>query len=132
MKQTARVGFVALVAVALWAVGYLLGVFSFDRAVALAPSLSSTIAIGSLSTDPSRVTGGDGLIEIAVARGGGTGKAWGHVTLEGRDVTSAFRAISPTTYQGLVTGLVEGRNTLAATTADGTAKASIEITNYPI
>jgi hypothetical protein len=134
MKQTAPVGFVALLAFTFLAPLYLLGLVSFDQGVVLAPSdpARSTIDIRALSTDPSRVTGGDVLIEIAVPPAGnrGTGE-WGHVMLAGREITSAFRATSPTTYQGLVTGLVEGQNTLTVS-AGRTAKASIEITNYPI
>src|SRR5262245_54871243 len=114
MKQPARVGFVALMAVALWALGYLFGIFSFDRAVALAPPSSSPTEIRTLSTAASRVTGGDVLIEITVPPAGtlAAGDTWGQVMLAGRDITSAFRATSPTTYQGLVTGLIEGKNTL--------------------
>src|SRR5437016_13601235 len=69
------------------------------------------LAIRSLSTHHDRVSGGDVLVEIVVPPGRGPAPV--NATLNGRDVSSAFRPGStPGTYTGLVTGLAQGRNTL--------------------
>jgi hypothetical protein len=91
----------------------------------------SKIEIRTLSTDASRVTGGNVLVQILVPPSRDARGAAIKVTVGGRDVTSAFQSTSPNTLVGLVTQLVNGKNTLLVT-AGTTAKASLEMTNYPI
>ncbi len=90
------------------------------------------MTIKALSTDPSRVTGGDVLVEVALPAGTKAGAL--KVTASGRDVTSAFHAgAAPGVLMGLVTGLANGPNVIAASTnAKGTPDASLAVTNYPI
>ena len=88
--------------------------------------------IRTLSTSPDRVSGGDVLVEIAYPRRLSSQALI--VSLNGRDVSSAFRAgRTPNTVLGLVTGLSVGRNTL---TVEGKGRAppgeSLALTNYPI
>ena len=91
----------------------------------------SKMEITALSVDPSRVTGGDVLVQIAVPIG--TPLASVHVRVADRDVTSAFQSTAPTILVGLVSGLVNGRNTLNVdAAANTTPSAALEITNYPI
>jgi hypothetical protein len=93
---------------------------------------SARVTIKALSTDPSRVTGGDVLVEVALPPGTKAGSL--KVTASGRDVTSAFHAgAAPGVMMGLVTGLTNGPNVIAArTNAKGTPDASLAVTNYPI
>jgi hypothetical protein len=89
------------------------------------------LEITTLSTDASRVTGGDVLVQLSLPAGTASGAL--RVTLAGRDVTSAFRpAANPTTLLGVVSGLANGRNVIDVTTNGGHAHASLELTNYPI
>jgi hypothetical protein len=90
------------------------------------------VTIKALSTDPSRVTGGDVLVEVALPAG--TKASALKVTTAGRDVTSAFHVgAAPGVMMGLVTGLANGPNVIAASTnAKGTPDASLAVTNYPI
>jgi Tannase-like family of unknown function (DUF6351) len=83
---------------------------------------AAVLDIQTLSTHADRVSGGDVLVQITTDAGGA-----GAVTLNGVDVTSAFRAgTAPNTLLGLVTGLNLGRNTLA------TGGRTLVITNYSI
>jgi hypothetical protein len=91
----------------------------------------SRIAIQTLSTDASRVTGGDVLVQIMVPPS--TPVQSVNVTVAGRDVTDSFRPAASNAMVGLVTGLVNGKNTLLVNTAGKSdPAASLEITNYPI
>ena len=79
-----------------------------------------------LSGRPDMVSGGDALIRVAVPGG-----AAPTVSVEGRDVSSAFRkAADADGYVGLVEGLSIGRNTVMARA--GTASGQITLTNHPI
>lgn len=81
-----------------------------------------------LSNRADLVSGGDALVEIKwPAR---TNLASVRVTLNDVSVGSAFARRSNGRYMGLVTGLKDGRNVLAATAA-GTG-SRITITNHPI
>jgi hypothetical protein len=87
--------------------------------------------ITALSTDPSRVTGGDVLVKIAF--GANVGRDTLKVSVGGLDVTKAFQpAAERGTFVGLVTGLANGTNVIEAGSASGTAHGALEITNYPI
>lgn len=74
-------------------------------------------AIRVLSSPAAAVTGGDALVEVV---------APGPVTLNGLDVTAAFQANSTGARVGLVTGLREGRNTLAVPRG-----GTLEVVNHP-
>jgi hypothetical protein len=88
----------------------------------------SRLEIRALSTDPSRATGGDLLLQIAIPAADASADV--KVTANGKDVTAMFRTTTPSTRVGLVTGLADGKNVVTATAGKGTA--SLEITNYPI
>ena len=90
------------------------------------------LAIRTLSTHHDRVSGGDVLIEIVVTPGRNPAPV--NATLNGRDVSSAFRPGSTHgTYTGLVTGLAQGRNTLhVAGEPFHAPSATLELTNYPL
>ena len=93
------------------------------------------VAIKALSADPSRITGGDVLVQLTLPAGTANNSPGAlKVTAGGRNVTSAFRAgAAPGSMMGLVTGLANGPNVLAVSTnAKGTPDASLEVTNYPI
>ena len=86
--------------------------------------------IRTLSTDASKVTGGDVLVAISVPD---AAKPALRIAANGRDVSSLFQAAGGPTMLGLVTGLVNGHNTLAVSAkASGVPDASLELTNYPI
>ena len=86
------------------------------------------IEIRTLSTPADRVSGGDVLVEIANA---GKGRHGLEVSLNGRDVTAAFRRSGSGTLVGLVSGLEVGKNKLSAG-GRGQPKETLEITNYPL
>jgi hypothetical protein len=89
------------------------------------------IAIHAVSTDAARVTGGNVLVRITVspAIAAPTVK----VTVGDHDVTGALRAgQAPRTLIGVIDGLKTGHNVITAATADGRARASLDVTNYPI
>ena len=78
-----------------------------------------------LSGPADMVTGGDALVELSGAAVGSV-----QVELDGRDVTSSFRAgISPSLLVGRLTGLKLGENTLTARV--GEQSASLELINFP-
>src|SRR3954468_15191199 len=101
----------------------LLGAFVLAAAQSNAPA--ARLEIKAVSTDPSRVTGGDLLVQIAAPSGSTTVR----VTADGKDVTSAFKPTA-TALIGLVTGLANGPNVITAEA--GGQRASLEVTNYPI
>src|SRR5579864_3824256 len=97
--------------------------------VAASPRAASParIDITTLSTDAQRVTGGDVLVQIALPAAADAPSL--QVSANG---TAAFHpAAAPHTLMGLVTGLVNGKNTLTAV-AHGAPRASLDVTNYPI
>jgi hypothetical protein len=100
-------------------------------------SSAGKIEIRPLSTRADRVSGGDVLLQIVPPR---AGQAAPSVTLNGRDVSSVFRAaglegLSGGTqgFTGLVTGLAIGRNIVKVSgKAWGSSDATLTLTNYPI
>jgi hypothetical protein len=68
-----------------------------------------------VSTDASRVTGGDALVEVTVPRGG----APRHLRLfaNGADVTGVLTEVEPRRFLGVVGGLAMGENLLVASTS---------------
>ena len=103
------------------------------------PQTVNRIDITTLSTRADRVTGGDVLVRIVLPEPGLAVRA----TLNGRDVTSAFKldhgypaVAAPSggeSYRALLTALADGQNTLRV--VSGTPRvpdATLRITNYPI
>jgi hypothetical protein len=91
------------------------------------------IDIKTLSARADRVSGGDVLVEIVAPAG--TAKAVPHdITLNGRDVSSAFHPASASgSIVGLVTNLAVGKNVLkVAGKPWGARDESLDLTNYPI
>ncbi len=87
------------------------------------------VVLTAVSTDPALVTGGDVLLRTVVPEGTPRGDL--RVSVNGRDVTAAFRpGPAPDVYLGLVTGLVEGNNRVLAEV--GHLTSTLAVTNYPI
>jgi hypothetical protein len=87
-----------------------------------------------LSNRADLVSGGDALVEVRVPKGVALSRV--KVTRNGTDVTALFSAAGSNALRGLVTGLVEGRNEVAAR-IDGRGRGDgrrerLEITNHPI
>jgi hypothetical protein len=85
-----------------------------------------------LSGRADSIAGGDALVRIDVPRNTALPKV--KVTLNGTDVTSAFRRDEEArTMTGLVTGLALGRNTLAVdANGKGRPDEQVTLTNHPI
>ena len=112
-------------------------------ALALACAVASTVLahdrdgsrdalrIEVLSNKPHLVSGGNALVRVDVPRGVALSQV--RVTLDGTNITAAFRqAGGDHALVGVVSGLNEGRNKLAATVRGKGGKAELTITNYPI
>ncbi len=82
-----------------------------------------------LSGRPDMVTGGNVLVGVGVPPG--TDPAALRVTLDGRDVTGAFRPAAGGGLVGLVDGL-SGAAELALATADGTSRATLSLVDHPL
>jgi len=92
-----------------------------------ADSHADGIKILTLSGQPQRVSGGDALIRIDLPH-----RTSFSATLNGKDITGAFRANGGTTsYLGLIKPLKNGENALEVRAADH-LRASLTLTNYPI
>jgi hypothetical protein len=90
------------------------------------------LVIATLSASADRVSGGDAAVRIDVPAGVDLGNV--HVTLNGADVTAAFRAAdSGHGLVGLVTGLRVGTNVLRAATkqTNPSLSARLDIENFP-
>jgi len=88
-----------------------------------------------LSTRPDMVSGGDVLVQVKVPAATRLDQVV--ISLNGRNVTSAFRAGAvPGSLVGLVEGLALGRNTLTASSAGrgqrGAPTARMALVNHPI
>src|SRR5256714_15546907 len=97
------------------------GLASFSEAK-LPARTGPTIKV--LSNQPDLISGGDALVDILNA---GTGSL--RATLNGADISSAFALRPNGRVMGLVTGLIDGANTL--TVKSKTGSATLTITNYP-
>ncbi len=93
------------------------------RTRALAPG---QLEILTLSTMPDTVSGGDVLVAV---RGLAPGAPL-IVTRNGTDVSGVFATLPGGERRGLVTGLVEGRNRLVATS--GTHRATLLVRDHPV
>lgn len=93
----------------------------------------AALAIRTVSTRADRVSGDDVLVEVVppASTGAGAGAEL-RVSLDGRDVSSAFKSGRSGSRWGLVTGLKRGRNLLTVNGAPWrVADATLELTNYP-
>ena len=82
-----------------------------------------------LSGRPDMVTGGDALVAVRAAPDADLSEL--RVTLDGADVTAAFRP----TLAGELVGLVEGlprESELALASADGTTLGAVSLVNHPV
>jgi hypothetical protein len=96
---------------------------------AAAADAATGTTIDVLSNRADLISGGDAL--VAVNLPAGTDPAGVKVTLGGADVTKDFALRSNGRYEGLVTGLVNGANTLKAQLPDGSG-AQITLTDHAI
>src|SRR4051794_31237315 len=80
-----------------------------------------------LSNRADLVSGGDALVGVALPDG--TDPSAVQMALNGGDVTSEFAQRADGSYEGLVTGLDVGANTLTATLPDGSTD-SVTITDH--
>jgi hypothetical protein len=87
------------------------------------------LEITTLSTDAALVTGGDVLVKVAASAGVSPQSI--KVAVGSHDVSSGFRQLNDRAIAGLVTGLINGKNTISASAPNG-AQGSLEVTNYPI
>ncbi len=106
---------------AAWPIGIVLSLIV--GASAFAATQATDFSMRVLSSDPSRVTGGDALVEIISPAGKPA------VAANGRDVSGAFNGADGH-YIGLVSGFINGDNTLTAN--QGANTASVKIKNFPI
>ena len=90
---------------------------------------AATLRIVTLSDRADLVSGGDVLTRVELPSGADAAAV--RVTLNGRDITRAFGVRADKHYEGLVTGLRLGRNTVVARVGSGRG-ARLTITNHPI
>ena len=82
-----------------------------------------------VSGRPDMVTAGDALVRIAAAPDADLSGL--SVSLDGQDVTAAFRQSSPGELVGLVEGL-SGSSELLLASADGTPRGALALVNHPV
>jgi Tannase-like family of unknown function (DUF6351) len=100
-------------------------------AVSSGPGAASRLAIMTVSNPrPELVSGGQVLIRIDVPEGIDPQAV--QVSADGRDVTAGFQIQPDGTLLGLVTGLVEGDNTVRARVNGLGPDASLRVTDHPI
>ena len=92
---------------------------------------ASGATVTTLSSRADLISGGSALVEVKVPAF--VSAASLKVTRNGTDVTSSFVTGADGRIVGLVTGLTNGSNTIAATAADGSfTGAQLVVTNHPI
>jgi hypothetical protein len=84
-----------------------------------ASQASAAIGIQVLSSMPQMVTGGDALVKITGATAAPT------VTVDGKDVSAAFKGDATKGWVGLVSGLKDGDNALSAKAGSDTANVTL-------
>lgn len=94
----------------------------------LADKPEKVLQIRTISNRADLVSDGDALVELTFPERAAVPSL--KVSLNGRDITSAFAAAGEDRMLGLVTGLVDGDNVLAAQMGGG-KKAQLTITNSP-
>src|SRR3954453_21919911 len=109
----------------------------FFAAAAWANEGGSNLEIVTLSNRADLISGGDAVVEVRVPKQVSLSAV--KVKLNGHDITSSFKSnAAARTLRGLATGLVEGRNDLAAVDAGkGNGKGQgkevrLTVTNHPI
>ena len=91
---------------------------------------SASLEVRTVSTRPDTVSGGEVLVQIVLPRNVAADRV--AVTLNGRDVRSAFRpGLQPQTLAGLVVGLNDGSNQIEAS-APGQRRVQVTVINHPI
>ncbi|MDP6651783.1 MAG: DUF6351 family protein, partial [Gammaproteobacteria bacterium] len=96
---------------------------------AVAAPTSSGLSIQTLSTKPWLISGGDVLVEVS--QDSQTNSAPLSVSLNGEDISNAFRSVSAQRRQALLTGLPLGESELQASVSGSNESASLTLTNYP-
>src|SRR3989441_2554032 len=101
----------------------------FAVAASAKDAASGQFEIVTLSNRADLISGGDALVEVRVPKSVAPSQV--RLSLNGRDVTGAFRA-DPTArvMRGVLTGMVPGRNDFLADSKG--RRASLTITNHPI
>lgn len=100
-----------------------------DPVTAQTGAAPATFEIRTVSTRPDTVSGGEVLVQITVPRPVAPDRL--SVTLNGRDVRSAFRpGAQPQLLLGLLTGLSPGANQLEMS-APGQRRAQLTLVNHP-
>ena len=82
-----------------------------------------------LSSDPSRVTAGDALVEVELPWFGSRRHL--RITADGVDVTDAFDEVAPRTLRGVVAGLPDGPSKIVATLGRFGHRDTEWVTNHP-
>src|SRR5688572_14175015 len=91
---------------------------------------AAQIEVRTLSTRPDLVTGGDVLVQLSLPPGIAADSV--SVTLNGRDITSAFRAATvPGARVALLRDLRLGNNALVATARGHSPAATLTLVNHP-
>ena len=91
---------------------------------------AAQIEVRTLSTRPDLVTGGDVLVQLSLPPGTAADSV--SVTLNGRDITSAFRAATvPGARVALLRDLRLGNNALVATARGHSPAATLTLVNHP-
>lgn len=106
----------------------LLALFGTAAMAAMQTSPAGVIRIATLSTAPSRITGGDVLVQVVLPDE--VAPASLKVTAGGRDVSGAFRRKGESrVMEGVVTGLPLGNSAIEAVADRG--RGRLDVTNYP-
>jgi hypothetical protein len=95
----------------------------------IASASSDTVEITTLSVRADLVSDGDALVRVSVPEGAAASDL--SISVNGQDVTEAFRQHSDGDGVGALTGLRLGPNAVQATLPDGRG-AELTITNHPI
>lgn len=116
------------------AIALLAGLFAASQGMANPGGDPNSFQIDTISSRPYLVSGGDALVRVEAPKQIALTAV--RVTLNGADVTSAFRADAAShSLTGLVTGLMLGENTLQASAPKGAGKGGpskkLKVTNYP-
>jgi hypothetical protein len=96
--------------------------------VSSASSGHGDVRITTVSNRADLISGGDALVRLSTP---GADESSAHISLNGRNVTKAFRASSDGKGLGLLTGLRLGDNVVSATLPDGRG-ARLTIVNHPL
>jgi hypothetical protein len=97
---------------------------AFAAASLAASTAFAAVGVDVVSSRPDLVTGGDALVKVTGTTAAPT------VTVEGKDVSSVFKADPKGGFVGLVTGLKDGDNALVAKA--GADQATVKLVNHPI